>query len=124
MLTVERVVPAPTPAVWDVLVDVEAWPEWGPSISGAELGAPGEKLELGSVGHVTTAIGLTLPFVITEFDDGRHWAWKVAGVSATRHRVQPAGEGCRVIFEVPWWAPPYLAVCAVALRRIEAMVAR
>jgi uncharacterized protein YndB with AHSA1/START domain len=124
MLTVERVVAAPPAVVWDVLVDIEAWPEWGPSISGAHVESGDGRLVQGSVGYVSTSIGVVLPFVITEFEPGSHWAWKVAGVSATRHHLKPVGAGSRVIFEVPWWAPAYLAVCAIALRRIENIVAR
>jgi hypothetical protein len=33
--------------------------------------------------------------------------------------VVPDGDGCRVTFGVPIWAPAYLAVCALALKRIE-----
>jgi hypothetical protein len=28
----------------------------------------------------------------------------------------------RVSISVPWWATPYLAVCSVAVRRIDAML--
>jgi len=42
----------------------------------------------------------------------------VANIAATRHEVQPLPHGCRVVFGVPWWAPAYLPVCAVALHRI------
>lgn len=66
-----------------------------------------------------TAAGVSLPFAVTRFDDGRRWAWRVAGVTATDHRVEPSPGGSTVTFGVPWWAPGYLAVCAIALRRIE-----
>jgi hypothetical protein len=48
----------------------------------------------------------------------------VAGIPATGHRVVPDPGGCVVTFTVPWWAPFYLPVCAVALRRIERLAAR
>ena len=67
-------------------------------------------------------VGVALPFEITEFDDGHAWAWKVAGVPATRHSVRPWVGGCRVTFGVPIWAPVYLTVCAVGLKRIEAII--
>lgn len=51
-----------------------------------------------------------------------HWAWKVAGVPATRHRVDPAGDGARVSISVPWWSAPYLTVCSIALRRMDTML--
>jgi hypothetical protein len=124
MLTVDRVITAPPEAVWDVLVDVDAWPRWGPTISRAQLDKHGEALKLGSTGQVYTPVGVALPFVISEFDAGRYWAWKVAGVPATRHRVDRVGGGSRVTFEVPWWASAYLPVCSLALRRIDDIVAR
>lgn len=124
MLTVERTIAAPPSAVWDILVDLAAWPAWGPSITGAQLDGASDTLTLGSTGHVTTAVGLTLPFVVTEFESRRLWAWNVAGVTATRHRVDAIGTDSRVVFEVPLWAAAYAAVCALALRRIEHIVAR
>lgn len=119
MPTVSRRVDAAPQAAWDVLVDLKAWPEWGPTVAGAELDEPGP-LTLGSRGKVYTPVGVPAPFEITEYEDGRVWAWKVAGVPATRHWVIPdARGGCRVGMGVPLWAPAYLAVCAIALPRIE-----
>lgn len=122
MLTVDRFISAPPEAAWDVLVDLGSWPQWGPSVQRAELdtaaGAPAA-LHLGSTGRVWTPVGIALPFVITEFEPGRYWAWVVAGIAATTHRVDPVEGGCRVTFAVPWWAPVYLPVCVIALRRIE-----
>ena len=118
MLTVGRRMAAPPESAWRVLTDLDAWPRWGPSVQRAELDGGGP-LALGSRGRVWTPVGLSLPFVVTEFERGREWAWHVAGVPATRHSVAPDGDGCRVTFGVPIWAPAYLAVCAVALKRIE-----
>jgi hypothetical protein len=118
MLTVARTMAASPAAAWGVLTDLDAWPRWGPSVQRAELVEPGP-LRLGSRGKVWTPVGVSLPFEITEFDDGQAWAWKVAGVPATRHAVAPVPGGCRVSFGVPIWAPAYLAVCVVALKRIE-----
>lgn len=121
MPTVERHIPAPPEAVWNVLVDLDLWPQWGPSIRRAELAEIGP-MKLGSRGKVWTPFGIALPFAITEFEQGHHWAWDVAGVRATRHEVRPADGGTRLTFAVPWWAPVYLSVCAVALQRIDRMV--
>jgi hypothetical protein len=120
MLSVEHPMAAPPAAAWDVLTDLEAWPLWGPTVQRAELAEPGP-LRLGSRGRVWTPIGVPLPFEITEFDAGHVWAWKVAGVPATRHSVEKWVGGCRVVFEVPIWAPVYLTVCAIGLKRIEAL---
>lgn len=118
---VHRDIAAPAGAVWDLLIDVRAWPQWGPSVRRAVLDGDGTRLERGSRGTVWTVAGVRLPFAVCSFEPGRHWSWRVAGVRATGHTVTPRAGGCRVVFEVPWWAPVYLTVCAVALERIEKM---
>jgi uncharacterized protein YndB with AHSA1/START domain len=120
MLTVSRHIDAPAAAVWKVLVDLDAWPRWGPTISGADL--DGDELTLGATGQVRTPVGVALPFTITEFEPGRRWAWSVGGVPATSHSVEPDGDGCSASMAAPWWAPAYLPVLAIALQRIEKLV--
>jgi hypothetical protein len=120
MPTVERVVRASPDVVWDILVDVGAWPRWGPTVSRAELDHAGP-IGLGSSGRIWTPFGIALPFTIIEFEAGRHWKWQVAGVPATRHAVEPTETGCRVGFGAPWWATAYLPVCVIALERIARM---
>jgi hypothetical protein len=122
MFAVDRLIAAPSTAAWAVLVDLEAWPTWGPTIRGARLDHPYCELALHATGTVQTSVGISVPFVVSEFDPGRHWAWQVAGVPATHHRVEPVGDCARVSIGVPWWAGPYLAVCTIALRRIDAML--
>ena len=122
VFTVDRLIAAPPSAAWNVLVDLEAWPHWGPTVSAARLDSPHKRLSRGATGIVRTSLGFSVPFVVTEFEPGRHWAWKVAGVPATSHRVEPVGHHARVSMGVPWWAAGYLAVCSIALRRIDAML--
>ena len=119
---VERDVPVPPAAVWQLLADVREWPRWGPSVRRAALDDGGSELSAGAQGTVWTAVGLPLRFSITDFDPGRRWAWTVAGVAATGHEVIAIPGGCRVRFDTPWWAAAYLPVCAAALTRIEALV--
>jgi uncharacterized protein YndB with AHSA1/START domain len=121
-LEVGRELAAPAETAWDLLVDTVRWPAWGPTVAGAEItgGGDGTRITLGATGTVRTPVGLSLPFRITDLEPGRRWAWAVAGVAATAHRVEALGpQRCRVTFEVPRWAAPYTAVCAVALRRLE-----
>jgi len=122
MLAVDKLIAAPSSAAWDVLVDLDAWPKWGPTVSGARLDPPHTALALHATGTVRTALGFAVPFVVTEFEPGRHWAWKVAGVPATHHRVESVGGSARVTFAAPWWAAAYLTVCSIALHRIDAML--
>jgi uncharacterized protein YndB with AHSA1/START domain len=119
MWTVSRRIQTPADAVWQLLVDLDDWPRWGPTVQRAEL--DGGVLTFGTKGRVWTPVGLPLPFEITEFVPGRSWAWQVAGVPATRHGVDPEDDGCRAWMSAPLWAPAYLPVLAIALQRIEAM---
>ena len=122
MPTVELATSLPSAAVWSVLVDLTSWPKWGPTVAGAELDEPGP-LKLGARGKVWTPVGVPLPFEINEFSDGRVWAWRVAGVPATRHEVIPTREGCVLSMAVPVWAPAYLSIMAIAVPRIERLAA-
>lgn len=119
LLWTHRVIDAPAGIVWRLLTDVDAWPAWGPSVRAASLHGP--RFEPGARGSVTPAAGPPLPFEIIEVENGRRWNWKVGGVTATDHVVEPVGPSrCRAGFGVPWPIAPYLAVCRVALRRLEA----
>ncbi|KQP29340.1 SRPBCC family protein [Aeromicrobium sp. Leaf272] len=122
-LTVHRHVDVAPDAVWSLLVDLDAWPRWGPSVRRAALDDGGE-LGLGARGHVWTAVGVRLSFEVTSFDPGRSWAWRVAGVPATTHAVRPDGDGCRASMGAPLWAPAYLPVLAAALVRIDRIADR
>jgi hypothetical protein len=116
-----REIDAPAAAVWQELVDVERWPRWGPSVVAVKA-AP-LPMSAATRGRVRTVAGVWVPFRVTDFDDGRSWSWVVAGVPATSHRVEPLGaDRCRLGFGTPAWASPYLAVCRVAMRRIERAV--
>lgn len=118
-----REIDAPADDLWRQLTNPHEWPEWGPSVRSASV--DGDSLERGAKGRVTTIGGLELGFEITDFEEGEHWAWKVAGVPATHHTVEPLGPNrCRVGFGVPLMAAPYLAICEVALRRLDAMNGR
>lgn len=114
---------APAESVWALMTNLDSWPMWGPSVRRATLAV--SHLEAGATGVVTTVFGLDLPFEITDYAEGKCWAWKVAGIGATSHTVEASGPGrCRVGFGVPWPAAPYLSVCRVALRRIESIATR
>lgn len=116
-LTVSREIAVPSSDLWDLLVDVSAWLDWGPTVSGVESDSP--TIHQGSRGRVRTSLGPWLPFTVTEFEAGHRWSWSVGGLQATDHSVRDVKGGCVVTFGVPWWAPAYLAVCALALRRLE-----
>lgn len=116
---VDRRIAVAPEEVWRLLTDLEKWPLWGPSVRRAELRGGGTVLSEGAQGTVWTAVGVALPFTVTEFIPGRRWDWAVAGVAATGHEVTAVPGGCLVRFSTPWWAAAYLPVCAAALSRIE-----
>ena len=82
-------------------------------------------MAVGAHGKVVTALGVTLDFEITTFEPGSRWAWKVGGVNATDHRVEPLGpDRCRVGFGVTFLAAPYLALCRIALGRLDRLATK
>ena len=120
-LDVDRFIAAPPSQVWHLLTDVQAWPRWGPSVRRAELSDGETVLSADARGTVWTVAGVRLPFAITEFVPARRWCWTVAGVTATGHELVAADGGCRVRFEVPWWAAAYVPVCAIGLDRLAGL---
>jgi hypothetical protein len=117
-LVVARLIDAPADRVWDLFVDTRQWPAWGPSITAVECSD--RRIRDGTTGHVRTVGGLRLPFEITSCANYR-WTWRVAGISATGHRVEPVNGRCRAAFELPLLAAPYTVVCRRALQRLDAL---
>lgn len=118
---VSRELAASPAAAWDVLVDTRAWSSWGPSVRDVTCDPP-VLHRAGQRGRLRGPVGPWIPFEVTALDPGRSWSWRVAGIPATGHRVEPTRTGCRVVFEVPVVTLPYAAVCRVALARIAALV--
>lgn len=109
---------APAEHVWNLMTDVDVWPDWGPTTRAARI--DGDIFEAGTTGTVTTVFGIDVRFEVTDLVDGEFWAWKVAGVPATHHTVRSRGAGrCEAGFGVPWIAAPYLLACKAAMRRLE-----
>jgi len=107
--------------VWDLVTDTAKWSQWGPSIKAVRCSE--RLIRKGSAGQVLTAVGLWLPFVVSEYDHLRYWRWKVAAINATGHRVHVTETGeCRLWFDVPVVAAPYLLVCRIALQRIARLL--
>jgi hypothetical protein len=120
MLRTSLEIAVPADDAWQLLIETAAWPRWGPSVRAVE--SPARFIDRGTRGRVQTALGLWLPFEITQWRTGRQWTWRVAGIPATGHVVDALGpRRCRVTFTVPSWAPLYLPACRVALRRLRGM---
>ena len=119
---VSRVMTTSPDAAWDLLTDTTRWAEWSPTVAAVEC--DDRHVVGGSEGRVQTRLGLWVGFVVTDFEPGRLWRWKVSGIPATGHRVDPVGTGsdpgaAKVVIEVPVWAALYGSVSARALRRFE-----
>lgn len=113
---------APPEKVWDLLVDTKCWAQWGPSIT--EVECQERYIRLGSRGWVRIPLGVWIPFEITDFDPERRWGWRVLGMPATGHRLEPIdARRTKLIFELPPLAFPYALVCRLAGKRISTLLA-
>lgn len=75
-------------------------------------------IKKGSQGRLKTLIGLWVSFVVTEYEPGKYWSWRVSGIPATGHKVETGGkETCTLVF----FFAPYILVCKIALDRIASI---
>jgi hypothetical protein len=122
-IEISRVVAASPDRVWELLTDTLAWEQWGPSIIAVQ--SSDRYIRNGSHGQIKTALRFWVPFQVTEFDPGNHWSWQIFGIRATGHRLEKVDKArCRLVFQVPLWAAPYLIVCKIGLDRIVERVSR
>jgi hypothetical protein len=88
---------APPDRVWAVMSDIEAWPEWTPTVTRVELLDPGPL----AVGQRARVLQPRLPAAvwrITALEPGRSFTWvtRSPGVVVTaRHSVEPVEGGSR-----------------------------
>lgn len=86
---------APPEKVWEVLTDVERWPDWTASVSKVERLDSG-KLRVGSSARVKQPGLPSLVWLVTALVPGRSFSWaaRSAGVTTVAgHRVDAAGGG-------------------------------
>jgi hypothetical protein len=103
VLTYDSQSAAAPEAAWSLYSRPARWHEWAPHIRGAwHLGDP--EVQVGRRGLVKILGAPLVPARITRKRAGRMWAWKVGPVELT-HRVEPVGEGCRVVVEFDAPAP-------------------
>jgi hypothetical protein len=120
MLEIAATLDTSATVAWQLLTDTRAWPQWGPSVRAVD--APQRFISAGTRGRVQTTVRLWVPFEITDWEEGRAWSWRVGGTPATGHHVIPVtATSSRVAFTIPRWAPFYLPVCRLALRRLAAL---
>lgn len=93
---------APPERVWDVLSDVESWPEWTPTITAVHLLDAGP-LQVGSRAKVRQPRLPEAEYVVTELVTGRSFTWVAdrPGVLTTAsHSIEPLASGVRVRLSV------------------------
>jgi len=116
-MQVRKRINASTERVWDILINTQLWPEWGPSVQAVDCSQ--SVISAGVSGRIKTAIGIWVAFTITEFEPVRFWGWNVAGFPATGHRLEKIDDAnCDLVFELPLVAFPYALICHQAARRI------
>lgn len=107
--------------VWQIITDTTLWPVWGPSV--IDVSCSERYISANSSGHVKTALGFWLPFKVTQYTHAVYWGWCIGSVPATGHRIDPVnGHCCRLVFDMAWYAFPYVTVCFFALRKIRQLI--
>ena len=88
--------------VWAILVDVERWPEWTPSVSRNRRLDPGP-LAVGSRARIHQPRLLPATWRIVELAEGRRFTWVTGGPgvrAVAEHWVEPIYRGSRVTLSV------------------------
>ena len=105
-------------AVWDILIDTQIWPTWGPSL--LKVDCKDRYIKLGSKGRVKTGFLFWLSFTIIEFRQFEFWNWRVGRMQATGHKlIRKSNSSCKLCFDMGLWAFAYIPICWLALHKIE-----
>jgi uncharacterized membrane protein len=96
---------APPGRVWNVMIDVQRWPEWTPTVTSVERLDAGP-LKVGSRVRIRQPRLPAAVWTVTARDTGRYFEWQNAapGVkSAAGHRVEAVGSrATRVTLTFGW----------------------
>lgn len=89
---------APPQRIWEILADVEHWPDWTESMQKVERLDRGQ-FGMGSRARVKQPRLMPATFAVTSFEPGTSFEWtsKTFGVvSVGDHRIEPRDGGARV----------------------------
>ena len=101
--------------VWRVLSEVEAWPEWTPSVRSIVRLDPGP-LHVGQRLRISQPRFPTTVWRLTDLVEGRSFVWQAGGPGArttASHTVEPAGDGTRATLRLGQQGPLGLLVGAL-----------
>ena len=109
---------APAARVWDVMIDVERWPEWTTSVSSlrrldAAPFGPGSRVRIKQPRLPPSELH------VTRFDPGREFVWTAANLGLrvdASHAIAPVGSGVLVTLGVRFHGPVGLIVALLTRR--------
>ena len=102
-----RHIDSPAQQVWDVLFDVERWPEWTPTIDAVERLDDGP-LHVGSRARVRQPRLPRASWTVTEVVAGRSFTWVASGPgmrTIARHEVVPDESGSTLRLSIEQCGP-------------------
>jgi hypothetical protein len=89
--------------VWQVMMDVERWPEWTPSTLRVQRHDDGP-LRLGSTATLELRRAPKATWTVTQFEEGRSFYWlskpAVGPAVLAGHVIEPASEGAHVTLSI------------------------
>jgi uncharacterized membrane protein len=109
--------------VWDVMKDVERWPEWTDSISRVSLDAGEPKL--GARAKIKQPRFPTMTWKVTQLEPGRGFAWVSSGPgyeTVATHAIEATAAGSKVTLSVKqtgWMSHLMPWVSAISRRYVE-----
>jgi carbon monoxide dehydrogenase subunit G len=95
-------VDAPPHRVWEVLSDIERWPDWTPTVTSVRRTNSGP-MRIGAKARVRQPRLPAADWVVTALTEGRSFDWesRAPGVRViARHAIEASGEGSRVTLTV------------------------
>lgn len=102
--------------VWRVMSDVEAWPEWTPSVRAIVRVDPGT-LHVGQRLRISQPRFPTTVWRLTELVEGQSFEWRAGGPGArttASHTVEPTATGTRATLRLTQQGPLGLLVGAIS----------
>jgi ribosome-associated toxin RatA of RatAB toxin-antitoxin module len=88
--------------VWQVLADVDTWPQWTKSVTSAER-VNQNVMALGAQVRIVQPKLTPAVWTVTDWQPEQSFTWisKNPGVTVTaRHQIVPTSEGCQVILTI------------------------